>query len=175
MHPVEALVHLQLFPDGACRLTRQSRESVHPPLLIWQGLWYCGQCCSTTVMPYILWLPKKGGWMGVCRAPKLSTISTFFLHKIFLLVYISEPKKCEELTWSSPSSRIDRAWRWCRRDKTVRLRWCGFGGFAVRCTPPSWFLHPRSTPLRNSQAPPGSWAEWHHPCPAEVLDQFRPG
>lgn len=31
---VEALVHLQLLPEGALRLTRQMRESVQPPLLI---------------------------------------------------------------------------------------------------------------------------------------------
>lgn len=81
MQLVEALVHLQLLPEGALRLTRQIRESVQPPLLIWHWLEYCGQFGSTAVMPYSLWLPKKDVCMGFWRTPELSTLSSFLLRR----------------------------------------------------------------------------------------------
>ena len=42
-HNFERAVHLQLLPDGALRLTKHKRPSEQPPLLIWQGLFICGQ------------------------------------------------------------------------------------------------------------------------------------
>lgn len=75
------VVHLQLLPDGALLFTKQIRASMQPPLFIWQGLFSCGQLSSMAVMPYILWLPKKGVWMPFWRLPKVSTLSNFLLQE----------------------------------------------------------------------------------------------